>query len=515
MFKIIRILSFFILILLTSKGKAIAQNQIVQDFSRLLEVPNIVTIEASTSHLYVLSETEGMAVFRAYQDSLQWLYTSSGMQRRGNVIEADIRFAYLYGNSKRLTVLEPTSVLGVYSSAMLPSNPLGVARLQNNLYVALNSDGLGRLSLESPESVDSEVEIIAHEVIERADVLDVASSTNTNQLFVLTNDAHIHVFTLSDDKFEFESSVVLRTQVNNIFLDEGLIWGATSAGDIFEVNANGLGKNLGNVEDNVVDLVSWKNHVLARTASSLVWKSTNEQGFKIWKNDSFAKNNITKSSNTVWMNSYNKLSPLTIGSAGEDLSQTQVAELGALKLKPIENIILTYPTPLLMAIEFENDYPPSDVEITTRSSVQNLSLQKQGLYWQPNPNQVGLNWFTIVASNTKGEIDSTRFTVDVRTFNSPPRFSPVRGSSIAINDPYEITFNAIDPEKPNSSLIRYLGVDLPDGAILNERTGNFKWTPTERQVGKTTFRIIATDEQGAAASQDVTFTVLNITRDGQ
>jgi len=511
----IRLLSFSICSFLLLSMTSFAQNQIVQDYSKVLNVPNIKTIEASTSHLYVLSETEGMAVFRAYEDSLQWLYTSSGMQRRGNTIDADIRFAYLYGDSKRLTVLEPTSVLGVYSSTLLPIKPLGVARLQNDLFIALGSEGLGRLSLETPETVDIEAEIIASEFIGRANVLDVASSIISDQLFVLTNDSKVHVFSINDGVFELESSVVLRTQIINIFLDEGLIWGATLAGDIFQVNANGIGKNLGNIEDTVLDIVSWRNHVFARGKSGKVWISTNEQNFQVWKNDAVAGNQITKSSYTVWMNAYSKLSPLKIGSVSGISTSNQSQNSIALKLKPIENVILTYPKPLLMAIEFEGNYQTSDVELTYRSSVGNASIRKQGLYWQPSVNQVGLNWFTIIATNTKGETDSTRFTIDVRTFNSPPRFSPIRNSSIVVNDPYQITFTAVDPENPSSSLIRYLGVDLPNSSNLNERTGEFSWTPTERNVGKSTFRIIATDEQGAASSQEITLTVLDISREGQ
>ena len=78
--------------------------------------------------IYVLSEQEGLAVFRVSEKDTQWLYTNSGMQHRGNTIETDIRFAYLFGNGNRLTVIEPTSVLGVYSSTYLPSEPRGVAR---------------------------------------------------------------------------------------------------------------------------------------------------------------------------------------------------------------------------------------------------------------------------------------------------------------------------------------------------------------------------------------------------
>lgn len=510
-----RILSFFICSLFLFNGISFAQNQIVQDYSKVLNIPNIRTIEASTSHLYVLSETDGMAVFRAYEDSLQWLYTSSGMQRRGHTIDADIRFAYLYGDTKRLTVLEPTSVLGVYSSTLLPAKPLGVARLQNDLFIALGSEGLGKLSLETPETVDTDAEIIGNDVIGRTDVLDVASSIISDQLFVLTNDAKVHVFSINDGVFELESSVTLRTQIHNLFLDEGLIWGATRAGDLFQVNANGLGKNLGNIEEGVVDIVSWRNNVFARGASGNIWISTNERDFKVWKNDTAAGNQITKSSYTVWMNAYSKLSPLKIAQASESTTTNQPLSPEGLKIKPIENVILTYPKPLLMAIEFEENYSVSDVELTYRSNASNASIRKQGLFWQPSVNQVGLNWFTIIATNTKGETDSTRFTVDVRTFNSPPRFSPVRNSSIVVNDAYQTKFNAVDPENPSNSLIRYLGVDLPEGANLNERTGAFSWTPTERQVGKITFRIIATDEQGAATSQDITLTVLDISREGQ
>ena len=496
-------------------GETSAQNQIIQDYSRVLNIPNVKTMEASSSHLYVLSETEGMAVFRTYEDSLQWLYTSSGMQRRGYQMDADIRFAYLYGDSHRLTILEPTSVLGVYSSTLLPSRPLGVARLQNDLYVALGQEGLGKLSLETPETVDSDAELVANDVIGRADVLDVASSIISNQLFVLTGDAKIHVFLIEEGEFGLESTVRLGAQIHKLFLDEGLIWGASRTGQIFEVNANGLGKNLGNIGEPVTDLLSWRNHVFARGASGKIWISTNEQRFEEWKTDPSSMNHITKSSYTVWLNIFNKLSPLKIGTEPEATSLNQPQFPSRLKIEPIENIILTYPKPLLLGIEFEGNYPADDLELTYRSNVSNASLKKQGLYWQPSVNQVGYNWFTIIASNSKGETDSLRFSVDVRTFNSPPRFSPVRGSSIVVNDPYEINFNAIDPENPSNSIIRYLGVDLPDGSILDERTGKFTWTPSERHVGKTTFRVIATDAQGAASSQDITLTVIDISREGQ
>ena len=82
-----------------------------------------------------------------------------------------------------------------------------------------------------------------------------------------------------------------------------------------------------------------------------------------------------------------------------------------------------------------------------------------------------------------------------------------------MNEEYVLQFNASDPENPQNPIIRYIGVDMPDGASINEKTGEFKWTPTERQVGETTFKVIATDRLGAASSIDVTLNVLDISRD--
>lgn len=54
---------------------------------------------------------------------------------------------------------------------------------------------------------------------------------------------------------------------------------------------------------------------------------------------------------------------------------------------------------------------------------------------------------------------------------------------------------------------------MPDGATLNEKTGTFTWTPSDRQIGKSTFKVIATDRLGAASSVEVTLNVLDISRD--
>ncbi len=127
----------FLFVLITTLSIQAQEQTLVQDYSQLMNIPNVKAIEASETHLYILSDTDGMAVFRINPDQLQWLYTSSGMQRRGYNLSADVRFAYMFGENRRLTILEPTSVLGVYSATLLPQKPLAAVRLQNKLYVAL------------------------------------------------------------------------------------------------------------------------------------------------------------------------------------------------------------------------------------------------------------------------------------------------------------------------------------------------------------------------------------------
>ncbi len=485
-----------------------AQESLVLDYSQLMNIPEVSAMEASETHLYILSEQDGMAVFRIKPDELQWLYTSSGMQRRGNQLSADVRFAYLNGDTRRLTVLEPTSVLGVYSATYLPSKPLATARLQNKLYIALGNEGLGFLSLDTPETIDSDI-TTATEVGQNVAVLDIAASAKTNQLFVLTGNSKLEVFTSRDNQLSFNQSLNISEKLADLFIDGDRLWGTNANGEIFEITANGLGRKTGSVGEPVQKILHWKDYIFIRTATGKLWYAKEQDTLIPWKTDSKAGNYIAKSGDQLWIVENNKVAKIAISSV---IPASTNSPRGPFKIKPVPNQILTYPNSLLLGFETENGHSASDVEFTIRSTNSNALVKKQGFFWQPSPSQIGMNWFTVVAANSKGDIDSTRFTVDVRSFNTPPRFSPVRVSTIAVNEPYSIQIQAIDPEKPSSALIRYLGVDLPEGASINEETGMFTWTPRKDQTGEFTFRVIASDQLGAASSQDITLTVMDIQR---
>ncbi|MEX2479129.1 MAG: Ig domain-containing protein [Gracilimonas sp.] len=489
-----------------------AQEKLVQDYTGLMEIPNVIATEASPAHLYVLSGDDGMAVFRAYPDSLQWLYTSSGMQRRGSKIMSDIRFAYLFGDSNRLTVLEPTSPLGVYSSTYLPTPPKAAARIDNSLYIALGNLGLGMVSLRTPESVDTDVKFMAEDEISGASVIDIRSTDFSNQLFVLTDSPGLLIFNQEDSTLELSRELSLRTSLSHIFIDEEEVWGSTSKGEIYEIRSNGIGKRIGTTNEPVQKIVRWQDRIIVRTTQGRVWITDDSGLLGLWKDDRNAGNYIANSSDYLWISENDKISNALIR---QDSTLSERNSTSEFKIKTIPNQVLTYPSPLIMNLEMEGDFTPGDVEFSYRSNANNAKIRKQGFYWQPSVNQIGNYWFNIVATNAEGESDSTRFVVDVRSFNSPPRFSPVRSTSIAVNEEYEVEFTATDPDSPQNSLVRYIGVDMPDGASINEKTGEFTWTPSERQVGETTFKIIATDRLGAASSIDVTLKVLDITRESE
>lgn len=486
----------------------------MQDFSRVMEIPEIIAMESSPTHLYVLSETEGMVVFRAYTESLQWLYTSSGMQRRGDNIMADSRFAYLFGDTNRLTILEPTSALGVYSSTLLPQKPFAAARIGNALFIALGQNGLGKISLETPETVDSAPEIIGEGQISGNKVIDVRSTALSKQLFVLTDAPSLLVYEYEDQALDLNQKITLNTNLTNIFVDNENIWGANDRGEVFVIRSNGIGQRLGTVNESVYSIYKWSDRTFVRTSSGKVWVSNmDSNSLNPWKTDGAAKNFLAKNKKRLWIAENDKISEIKVGNTSGAAIADNNSQNSEFKIKAIPNQIITYPAPLLLPLEMEGSLSTRGVEFSYRSNVKNALIRKQGFFWQPNVNQVGSHWFTVVATDSDGRSDSTRFLADVRSFNSPPRISPVRNSSIAVNEKYEINFSAIDPDSPQNSIIRFIGVDMPDGATLNEKTGTFVWTPSDRQIGESTFKVIATDKLGAASSVEVTLNVLDISRD--
>lgn len=179
-------------------------------------------------------------------------------------------------------------------------------------------------------------------------------------------------------------------------------------------------------------------------------------------------------------------------------------------IKPIPNQVVAYPNALLLSFEIEGEVSIANVEFSYQSVINDAVIQGQSIYWNPDMNDAGRHLFKIIATLPGGKTTSQTFMVEANPFNAPPRFVPVRRITIPIGFPYSLPITAIDPDGMDKNLIRYLGVNLPEGATVNERTGLFKWAPTAKYIGEHTFRVIATDQYGAASSIDITIRVVEI-----
>lgn len=486
-----------------------AQPQLLKDYEGLMDIPDIIAVESSPAHLYVLSNREGLAVFRTSTDSLKWLYTSGNMQRRGNILKADIRYAYVFGNETWLSILDPTSAPGVYSSTRLPSNPVDVTRIDDYLYIALQDEGLGRISLETPESVDDSISILFPLEETRSRIASLAS--RPDQLFVLTENSRLFYFELDEGILQLQNNFNLRERVDKLYSFDDELLASNSRGEVFSIHPDGSLESLFSVETEIIKIENWQDYLVIRDNRQRVWLQKGTESPVLYRDDPDSQNFFTISKDQLWMTEYDQLSRLyTLLSDQETNSPSGGSSL---KVTEINDMVIPYPQPLLLTLNLDSDHDVNDVQFQYRSSVDDAKILKQGLFWQPESRDTGLHNFTIVASTKNGQVDSTSFSVNIRSFNSPPRFSPVRPISIAVDESFSLPLKAVDPDGLDGELIRYIGVDLPIDATLDESIGTLIWTPNRRQVGNHEFQIIATDQFGAAASQNINITVKEIERE--
>lgn len=497
----------FTSVLLVSVQISNAQPTLVSDQVSQMIIPDIIDIEASATHLYVLSESEGLTVFRTNSDTLQYIFTSEGMASRGGIMQADVRFAYLYGAGNRLTVLEPTSLLGVYSATVLPHPPRSVTRVGTNLFVALGSGGLAKLSLNSPSMFDSDPEFITidNRTINVTDIVRMPL-----QVIALIDHDKLAFFNITGDEISYSNVISLSEPILGLSVINNELKAFDSDGNFYTVRSSGQLQQEFTVDGAISRVRSWNDYIVIRTVEGLLYLQRNPELPQLLRSNKIAGNIFTVAQNRLWLSNYNELSMQRLSLGVTATSRNQSSR--AFQIEPIRNIITPFPRPILIPLRMRGTTSP-DIRFQYSSEVTNAEIRGHGFYWQPQINQTGVHRFTITATNSSGLADSTSFTVDVRSFNSPPRFNPLRPVTIAVDENFTLPIRAVDPDGIDPDLIRYHGVDLPDGASISERTGIFNWVPDRRQVGIHRFQVIATDQYGAAASVQVDITVRNLSRE--
>ena len=489
-------------------GKTQNLTQTEKDFSYKMKIPGIDALSSSYLHLYALSSVEGLAVFRSFKDSLQWLFTLSDVQERGDILKSDLRFAYLYGDSSSIHIIEPTNLLGIYSVADIGFEVKGLARVNEYLYVVGYNGELGNVHLIHPDSVVLRNDSWNFSFLQKQSIKSIESSNQS--LALLSANDSLFIVEQPYKEWLLNYSVKTPEKSDQVFYEQNRVFLSTEIGELFEFSFKDSTFSLFSRFSHPIDYLQiWNSSLVVKTDDGSVFVA-DSSGNSIISSSFDAGNNFTVSKNNLWITEYSDMYRLKKRIQNSTAPQNNYTSVW--KLAQIEDQTIPYPKPVLVHFSVNPISMETELLYTVKSSFDNITLYENNMLWQPTARDIGKHLFTIMASDKFGKKDSMRFAVEIKAFNMPPKFIPIRPMSIPVNEKFELTIKAQDMDGMNKNLIRYVGLDMPQNAFINEKTGEFDWTPNLQQVGKHVFRIFATDQYGTAASLDVELTVLDVKR---
>jgi hypothetical protein len=499
---------FFSLSVLSPISNAQNLIQTEKDFSYHMKISDLSALSSSYLHVYALSNAEGLAVFRSYKDSLQWLFTLSDVQERGQFLKADLRFAYLYGDSSRIHIIEPTNLLGIYSVADVGFEVKNLARVNEYLYVIGTKGELANVHLIHPDSVVLKNTHWKMDFMIPQGIKAIESENQT--IALLTENDSLFIAEQPFDNWFLNYAIKAPEKSINLFFEQKHLMVSTENGDLYEFSFKDSTFSLSNKFGKPISTMQvWDSTLVVKTVDGSVYFA-NKFGLSQLNTNNEAGNYFTVSKNNLWFTEFSDVYRLKLRlKSSVEKQENYTSEW---KLSSIEDQLIPYPKPVLVHFGVEPLSMETELLYTVKSSFDQIKLFDNNMLWQPSARDIGKHLFTVLASDKYGKKDSLQFSVEIRAFNMPPKFAPIRPMSIPVNEKFELAFKAQDLDGMNKNLIRYVGLDMPQNAFINEKTGEFNWTPNLQQVGKHVFRIIATDQYGTAASLDVELSVLDVRR---
>jgi hypothetical protein len=118
--------------------------------------------------------------------------------------------------------------------------------------------------------------------------------------------------------------------------------------------------------------------------------------------------------------------------------------------------------------------------------------------------------YSAVVFVSDGELkDRQEFTITVLQGNNAPKFVSKAVVSAVVGIPYSYTAKAVDDDGDS---VVYSIIDGPSGMTIENKGGNgiVSWTPTV--AGNYTLTILASDGKGGEGRQELTITVVSVTR---
>ncbi len=490
------------LLALASSSASMAQS--------VLRMPSVQAMSGSYTHVYVLSSTEGLAVFRATENSLIWLYNSDALLRRGNQLRSDARFAYLFGSDSRLTVIDPTVSQALYSAAVLQARPLGVSRIGTRLFLAMENGDIASISLADPANMENTYESVQARLGPGEAAIDIVS--HANRIFVLGSTGTIYPFLVTSGAIAQEAPVATGFNVKRMFISEGSVLLTTDIGNAIQWDRKSFPSEIATIGSAVTDAHLTAAGWIVRTEDARLWKidTSDERNVSILRDNSSAGNYLTFNKSNIWISEFGRISTFTEVSMPA-ASDGDEALSNRLRIARVSDRNIPFPQPLLVSFTLEEG-STQGISWYVRHTSGAVPVRGNALIWQPTNSDIGTNRFTVIATNSLGASDSLTFNVEVRQFNVPPRLTPTRPVSIPVDEEFILQLTGIDPDGSDTDLVRYTGMNLPEGVRLDPQTGLLRWTPTDRQLGRHVLEIVTSDQFGAITLNEVILNVIRMRR---
>ncbi len=138
-------------------------------------------------------------------------------------------------------------------------------------------------------------------------------------------------------------------------------------------------------------------------------------------------------------------------------------------------------------------------------------FENQVFTWTPTFEQSGK--YTIQFQLSDGKLDDTKaLEITVNHVNRVPTIENITDKVIDENLPLEFKILGADPDQEDSGKLLLSVTQLPEGAVFDNNTATFHWTPSFEQSGSYTVTFTITDPQGLAANQTANITVNHVNR---
>ena len=149
----------------------------------------------------------------------------------------------------------------------------------------------------------------------------------------------------------------------------------------------------------------------------------------------------------------------------------------------------------------EGDTIPNRLSYSFESAPENMTISKEGLvHWQSSETDEGQHQIIIIVSDGIKSV-TQQFILNVF---GPPKITFADSTSIALGESINTTIS--HENFRHQSRFTFILENLPKNASFNDSTGNFRWQPSEKQVGIHRIKSIVQNES-ESAEKELTFFV--------